>query len=153
MSNFRETDRNFCLASGARQAAIKISVCFKMSSVRAGDETCQEQTRVIKKTETYNKMHFPLHSYYHRSVEIENSCQILLQCLHSLHCQSPEGEGYHLSPHSSLMSPCPLISSVSASGCVRRRVSGSRLPRSGRSLTETDKWELCHAASGIRLLF
>ena len=92
MSNFRETDRNFFLASGARQAAIKISViiiiiiiiigqtaikisvCFKMSSVRAGDETCQEQTRVIKKTETYNKMHFPLHSYYHRSVEIENSC-------------------------------------------------------------------------------
>ena len=39
VSNFRQTDCNFCLASAL--AAAQGSVCFRMSSLSAGDEPCQ----------------------------------------------------------------------------------------------------------------
>ena len=55
VSNFRQTDCNFCLASSAAHR----SVCFKMSSLSTtGDEPCQKQTssesfrEIIRKTET-----------------------------------------------------------------------------------------------------
>ena len=39
VSNFRQTDCNFCLASAL--AAAQGSVCFRKSSLSAGDEPCQ----------------------------------------------------------------------------------------------------------------
>ena len=78
VSNFRQTDCNFCLASSSRSraAASQRSVCFKMSSpLSAGDkpcQNCQKQTcpesfrEIISKTETSkNKlMHSPgIHSH------------------------------------------------------------------------------------------